>query len=68
MKKRDLKDFTNKPVEELRKALTDSRKELFTMRMDVSLGKIKNTRTLFWKRKEIAYILTQLRRKELANG
>ena len=68
MKKRDLKEFANKSIDELRKSLNDSRKELFTIKMDVSLGKIKNTRTLFWKRKEIAYILTQLRRKELANG
>jgi len=66
MKLRDQKDIKNKAQEELRKSLVDAKKDLFSMQMDIKMGKLKNTRSLFWKRKEIAYLLTELRRKELA--
>jgi len=68
MRLRDQKDLANKSTQELGKMLSDAKKSLFDLQMDSTLGKVKNTRSLFWKRKEIAYILTQLRRKELANG
>ena len=68
MKRREIKELIHKSKEELHKLLADAEKELFTMRMDVRMAKLKNTRSLFWKRKEIAYILTQLQRKEHIHG
>ncbi len=64
MKRNDVKDLANKQPDELRKLLVQTRKDLFDIQMDMKLGKVKNTRSLFWKRKEIAYILTQIQRKE----
>lgn len=68
MKRRDIKDLANKSVIELQKMLGDAKKDLFDMQMDFRLAKLKNLRSLFWKKKEIAFILTQLRRKELTNA
>jgi len=34
--------------------------------LDLKQNKLKNTRLIFWKRKEIALILTALKEKELA--
>ena len=65
MKRREIKDLANKSTEELQKQLTEARKSLFEMQMDLRMAKLKNLRSLFWKKKEIAYVLTQLRRKEL---
>ncbi|HUD44263.1 MAG TPA: 50S ribosomal protein L29 [Patescibacteria group bacterium] len=69
MKRREAKDLANRSNEELKKLLDEAKKALFTMQMDYRLAKLKNVRSLFWKKKEIAYILTQLRRKEqVING
>ena len=68
MKRREIKDLANKSKEELQKQLNEARQSLFTMRMDFRMAKLKNLRSLFWKKKEIAYLLTQLRRREQVNG
>jgi ribosomal protein L29 len=36
--------------------------------MDLSMNKLKNTSSIFLKRKEIALILTALKEKELSNA
>lgn len=38
--------------------LAKARTELFTMKIDLHLRKLKNTRSIFFKRKEIARMLT----------
>lgn len=68
MKLRDRKDLINKTTAELKQMLKEARKSLFDIQMDNALGKNKNTRLEFWKRKEIAYLLTHLGRKEQTNG
>ncbi len=68
MKLRDKKDLINKSTTELRQMLKEARKSLFDIQMDKALGKNKNTRLEFWKRKEISYLLTHLARKEQTNG
>ncbi len=68
MKLREQKDLKNKATTELRQMLKEARKSLFDLQMDKALGKNKNTRLKFWKRKEIAYLLTHLARKEQTNG
>jgi len=64
MKRREIKDLANKSTEELQKQLFEARKALFDLQMDLKMAKLKDLRSLFWKKKEIAYVLTQLRRKE----
>jgi len=68
MKSKDKKELFTKSEKELRKALKEAKELLFTLVLDNKQNKIKNTRQIFWKRKEIALILTALREKELANG
>lgn len=65
MKKNDKKKIQEKDKSELQTMLLEAKNTLLSMRLDFSMGKIKNTRALFEKRKEIARILTFLREKEL---
>ncbi len=68
MRRRDIKDLAKKSTEELQKQMLETRKLLFDMQMDFRMAKLKDMRSLFWKKKEIAYLLTQLQRKEKKNG
>lgn len=54
-----------KDVNELENALKEAREALFNLRMEQAQSKLKNTRSIFLKRKEIARILTEMRGKEL---
>lgn len=66
MKIKEKKNLVTKTDVEL-KAMVDSvKKELMTMRLDFSQNKLKNTRSFANKRRDIAQILTVLRKKELA--
>lgn len=53
-------------IDELKKRLSDSKEELFKIILDHSQFKLKNTRSIFNTRKEIARIKTIIREKELA--
>lgn len=66
MKKNDLENIFAKDIKELRKSLWDARDMLSELKVDNKQFKIKNTRQIFHKRKEIAKILTAMREKELA--
>jgi ribosomal protein L29 len=68
MKSKDKKELFTKSEKELRKALKEARAALFNLNLDNRQNKLKNTRQLFWKRKEIALILTALKEKEIANA
>jgi ribosomal protein L29 len=68
MKSKDKKELFTKSEKELRKALKEAREALFNLNLDNRQNKLKNTRQLFWKRKEIAFILTALKEKEIANA
>ncbi len=65
MKTKNKKELFAKTVNELKKALVEKRNELFLARQDLSQNKLKNPRSIFWKRKEIALILTAIREKDL---
>lgn len=65
MKKNQIKDLKTKKKDELIKMLVDNKGELFTLRLDNATKKLKNTRTIFHKRQDIARILTALKEKEL---
>ena len=65
MKTKNKKELLAKTIDELRKILSEKREELFSARQDLAQNKLKNSRSIFWKRKEIAQILTEIRKKDL---
>lgn len=58
MKKQNLKDFKNKTVKELNIQVNNLNKELANLRVDLSLGKLKNAHVIKHKKKDIARLLT----------
>ncbi len=68
MKSKDKKELFTKSEKELKKALKEAKEALFNLVLDNRQNKLKNTRQIFWKKKEIALILTSLREKEIANA
>lgn len=64
MKKNELSQMRDKELKELRKELKEKKQELAKVRLEVSTGKIKNTRAGKNLRKDIAQILTIIRDKE----
>ena len=65
MKTKNKKELFTKTIDELRKVLSEKRDELFSARQDLAQNKLKNVKSIFWKRKEIAQILTEIRKKDL---
>ncbi|MEK7551429.1 MAG: 50S ribosomal protein L29 [Patescibacteria group bacterium] len=68
MKTKDKKDLFTKTEKELKKLLLEAKDNLFNLRIDLSQNKLKNTTSLMLKRKEIAWILTALKEKEIENA
>lgn len=65
MKLRDKKQLFERQEKELIKDLKQAKEALFNLKLEKSQNKLKNTKSIFWKRKEIAWILTILKEKEL---
>ncbi len=63
-KKKKQKEAVTGDVSMLQKA----RQELIVLNLDNARKKLKNTSSIFVKRKEIARILTKMKEKELLNG
>lgn len=68
MKTKEKKDLSTKNIKELRTMLKDAKNALFSLRMEKSQVKLKNPRSIFHKRKDIAKILTVLTRKEFEDA
>lgn len=74
MAKKQKTDIKEKSVAALRNDVETARKELFTLQLDNQMRKLKNTRSIFLKRKEIARMLTVMtgkkaqEKKEVKNG
>ena len=64
--KKDLKQIANKSEKELRELLKSKKEDLFKLNLDNKQNKLKNTRSIYNSRKEIARILTLIRERELA--
>jgi ribosomal protein L29 len=64
MKKELKKQLFAKNSKELQEMLDKKAKELFSLKMDKQLGKLKNVRSLFHLKKEMALIKTILSQKE----
>ncbi len=61
-----LQEIKEKNVDELKDAILDSKKELFTLRMGHNkLKQLENTASIKNKKREIARMKTVLRQKEL---
>ncbi len=67
MKKEEIREIREKTLSELKKEINKRLKELFGLRMDKKMNKLKNKRVIYHKRKEIAMIKTIIREKELLN-
>lgn len=68
MKLKDKQTFRANTLGELKNLLEKARNELFLFKLDKSQNKLKNTRSIFLKRKEIALISTLIREKELVES
>lgn len=55
-----------KTLAELRKEVKDTRDLLTDLRLEISQNKVKNLRSLFLKRKDLARMLTSIRKMEMA--
>ena len=62
-KKEQKKEMRSKTSEELTKELLDLRSEVARLAIDMKMGKVTNTNTLYRKRKDIARVLTYLGEK-----
>lgn len=65
MKTKDRQALHTKTIGELKKLLQDLKSALFSLSLDKTQNKLKNTRSIYLKRKEVAQIATVLREKEL---
>ena len=63
MKTKDKKEMFEKSEKELNKLLENAKDDLFNLKLDLSQNKLKNTRSIFLKRKEITLILTSIKEK-----
>lgn len=59
----EFKELLQKPEEELKKMLQDSRERLRQLKFDLSSGKVKNIREIRQIKKDIARILTLFSQK-----
>lgn len=64
MKTKNKDTFHSKNLEELKGLLNETRDALLSLRLEKMQKKLKNTRAIFLKRKEIARILSTIREKE----
>lgn len=68
MKAKDKKELHSKSVAELSKLVAEAKDALSGLTLDKAQNKLKNTRSLFVKRKEIAQMLTIMRIKTLSEN
>lgn len=67
MKAKDKKEINTKNIKELKTMLKEAKDKLFSLNIEKSQNKLKNTGSISSKRKEIARILTAIRGKEIIN-
>lgn len=67
MKKKDIQELRTKDIQELKALLTQAREKLLSLQLEKAQYKLKNLRSLFMQRKDIAKIQTILSEKEKQN-
>lgn len=60
---KDIKNLTN--IDEMNKALRESERSLLDLRVDNKLRKLKDVKSIKFKRKEVAILKTKIREVEL---
>lgn len=65
MKSKDKKLLHEKSLNELKKMVSDIKEVIFLEDLNKTQNKLKNTRSTFLKRKDVARMLTIIRQKEL---
>lgn len=60
MKQKEFEQLKMKPVEELKKDLTDYKDKLWNLKIDLAAGKIKNVKEIKKTKRNIARALTLL--------
>lgn len=68
MKKKEKKELHAKEIQELKALLKEARQALSSLMLQEAQHKLKNTRSVFLKRKEIAVIESILKAKEFINA
>jgi len=68
MKTKDKQAIRAKTLEELKTFLKEAKDALYLLKLEMSQNKLKNLRSIFWKRKEIARIATIINEKEPPTG
>ena len=61
-------EFRNQTTEEISQTVQDLRRDLFTLRYQMSTGQLERTSRMAQVRKDIARALTILRERELIQG
>ena len=68
MKTKDKLALHAKTLQELKTLQKEAKDALFLLKLEKSQNKLKNLRSIFWRRKEIARIATIIRGKEFENA
>ena len=68
MKTKEKLSLHAKTLQELKTLLKEAKDALFLLKLEKSQNKLKNLRSIFWRRKEIARIATIIRGKEFENA
>ncbi|MDP2649581.1 MAG: 50S ribosomal protein L29 [bacterium] len=68
MKSKVKKELHSKTIKELEAALKEAKDQLFSIKLEQASKKLKNLRSIFEKRKDIAKIMSILKEKELLNS
>jgi len=64
MKKRELQEFKNKPIADLREKLRKTLAEMEELKFNIATGKVKSLKEKFESKKTIAQLKTLIARKE----
>jgi len=64
MKKQEIKELHQKPLQDLKQFLEKLQQELIQLNVDKQAAKLKDVHTVYKKRKEIAVVKTMIMEKE----
>lgn len=68
MKIKDRQMLRAKSLQELKNLLKESKDAILSLRLEKAQNKLKNTRQIFWKKKDAATILSIIKEKEFLDA
>lgn len=66
MKAKDKKELLTKSIKELNNLVSEAKDAMVELKLNLTQHKLKDTSSIFYKRREIAQMMTVIRMKELA--